>query len=379
LKIELQLPSTISARPAVTTPTNSQLYPFVQTSTATAIPNELETFKPALDPQLASQIYQQHQINLQPTYNPIRDPNVFDPYMSNAFLNQQFYLAPQDPYTGLRQNYGNPVSTYQQSTSGFPFFNWFGSGSNINNSPVYQEQAQPPRPVIDFITNIANDNPITSFWNTFNQNLQTNQNQYNNQRPIQAFLSAINPLNAFLTNNNNNNNNNNLNNIIKPTTSLPVTQGDYIQPIPPASNLDTSVFSNDHFLNPNSFYQNQVPSVMHNYYPNSNGNLNQYYPSQPTSYSQLQHNNRYPYYFNPYQTSAPLSIMPSSYNNRKKVGTKSKRKKNNKNKVNVPDSESDWFQGFLDKRKEASLDTVSRHSLKDSDEDDDDDFDDYFR
>lgn len=59
---------------------------------------------------------------------------------------------------------------------------------------------------------------------------------------------------------------------------------------------------------------------------------------------------------------------------------KTKRKKNNKNKVNV-DSESDWFQDFLDKRKEASLDLNARGTSTKgnaSDEDEELNLDDYF-
>jgi hypothetical protein len=96
-------------------------------------------------------------------------------------------------------------------------------------------------------------------------------------------------------------------------------------------------------------------------------------------YSQIFHQNlsSYPVYQNPYQVISPISVISNSNYNRKK--TSSKRKKKNKNKVKIPETESDWFQGFLDKRKEANLDMNSRKPVKKSSDEDDDDLSDYFR
>lgn len=372
MKIELQVQPTVAAAAAPHPSTNNpnwlkgqspQQYPFTGPTTTPTLPL-LDTISTSIDPLVASQVYQQHQINLHPTFDPLRDPNVIEPYVANAFLNQQYYVPP-NIYTSRQYPYYPTVSTY---TSPNIFPNWFGSNSNNNNN-LYQDQSQQSqRPIIDFLNNIANNNPITNFFNSFGQNSQTDPNQ----RPFQNFLNNINPLNLF----NNNNNNNN-----RPIVSLPITQGDYIPQgalISPSNNLDMSVFSNDHFLNPNTFYQNPPnPILMNNNYPNYNPSqaYNQKWPIQQHNsysrpYSSSSHNNRYPTYYNPYQ-----AIYPNTH---KKTGTKSKRKKN-KNKVDV-DTDSDWFQGFLDKRKEASLEgTNSRHTKKDSEEEYDDVLEDYFR
>lgn len=350
----------------------TQEHPFVQSST-TPFPNPYETVKPSLNPAVAAQIYQQQHINLNPNQNLLRDPNVIDPNMANAFLNQLYYV-PQNSIYGLRQNpYDNTVSTYAApQNSIFPFFNWFGG----NNNNQYQDQTQqPPRPVIDFLNNLANNNPITNFFNSFGQSVQSDQTY--NQNPFQAFLNNINPLNIF------NNNNNN-----RPTVSLPITQSDYVPMtgtqqgmLQPTHNIDSSVFSNDHFLNPTSFYENNPP-VIHSYHPTSSSFNDLYRPTyQPYSaWSNNNHNNhvrpnnRYPNtYTRPYTYYNPYSSMTSNSHNKK-----TKKRKKNKNKVNV-ETDSDWFQDFLDKRKEASLEISSKHSSKKSDDDYDIDLDDYFR
>lgn len=379
LKIELQVQPTLGARPSVSTTSPTPLrrtshdYPFTQ-STSTSLPNLLETVNPTIDPLVASQIFKQHQINLNPTYNPLRDPNILEPQIANAFLNQQ-YFVPQNPFfnSGLRQNYDGTVSTYASQPSqpwSFPFANWF-NGNNQNNQNYqnyYQDPVNTNRPVIDFITNLANNNPLTNFINNWGQNDNPNT-------PVLNLLNNLNPLNLFTNNN-------------RPQTSLPITQGDYIPPtnmggsqfITPSNNLDNSVFSNDHFLNPVTYYPNNQ-QIIHSYYPSQQQQQQQqqmyHRPSQYQSYSAWpynnNHNNHYSHFNQPYNYYNPYNYQS---HNRKK----NKRKKN-KNKVDV-DSESDWFQDFLDKRKEASLELNTRRSStrnKASTSDDDDDIlDDYF-
>ncbi|KAL7050657.1 hypothetical protein ACKWTF_004165 [Chironomus riparius] len=393
LRIELQLQPTVSS---ISTQGENQEYPFIQ-STTTPIPSPFETMKPSIDPLVASQIYQQHNINLNPLQNLLRDPNVIDPNVANAFLNQM-YFVPQNPIYGLRQNpYDNSVSTYsaQQNTpqNSFPFFNWFGfgnsNGNNNNNNNLYadQLQQQPQRPVIDFLNSLANNNPITNFFNGFGQTSQSDQtSNYQNQNPFQQFLNNLNPFNFF----NNNNNNNN-----RPIVSLPITQSDYIPPagtqqgvfMPPQSNVDSSVFSNDHFLNPNTMTQSS-PQVVHNYQPTSSS-FNDYYRPQYKPYSSAwpynnNNNNNRPNTYNPntnnfaspYTYYNPYPSMTSN-NHNKKTSTKNKRKKN-KNKVQI-DTDSDWFEDFLDKRKEASFEITKKHASKKQDDDYDLDLDEYFR
>lgn len=180
-----------------------------------------------------------------------------------------------------------------------------------------------------------------------------------------------------------------------------------------SNNIDTSVFSsnNDHFLSPTFNYplNNGVggvnfggssPSI---YTPHpSNSYLNQFATTnrpfanvngnvQPYSY--LYNNNQQipslysSVYRNPYQPTTSISpiialnpLNNGYYGNRRKTN-KNGKKKNNKNKVDIEDTGSDWFHDFLDKRKEASLDVTSRRptKVKSSDEDNDSDLEDYFR
>lgn len=245
--------------------------------------------------------------------------------------------------------------------------------------------------------------------------MQQNQQQ---QTPILNFLSNLNPLNLFTNNNNNNN---------RPQITLPsvAIQSDYVgtgsqqspvvvmpQPHYPSlsNNIDTSVFSsnnNDHFLNPAfnypsngmNFGGNGPPTI---YRPlQSNSYLNQFSTTnRPFSngngirpYSYFYNNNQQipsiysSVYRNPYQPTTSISpiialnpLDNSYYGNRRKTN-KNGKKKNNRNKVDIEDTGSDWFHDFLDKRKEASLDVTSKRPIKvkSSDEDNDSDLEDYFR
>lgn len=375
---------------------------------------------------MADAIYQQHQINLNPSYSPLRDQNIIDPLIANAILQQQF-LSPQSPDNiyGLRQNSDGSVSTSQNRP---PFFNWFGNGGNNNNN----QQQQQPGPIIGFLTNLAQNNPFTNFLNQFQpqQQQQLQQQSDQPQNPFQTFVSNLNPLNLFSNQNN------------RPQQSQPI-QSDYIQQMTPSnqifsSNVDQSAFSNDHFLNPSQFplnpaygnqgLQNPIQSVNYNpgfsnptplYNPNLSQSygltsnqlsankrpvMSSQYPNsvQPNSqfpnsvqpysqftnqvqpYSQLlqypvQNTSPYPFH-NPYQTVSPVALsLNPNYQHKKKSGSKLSKKKNDKNKVDLPDNDSDWFQDFLDKRKSANLDISSRRSTKKSSEEDDDMFDEYFR
>jgi hypothetical protein len=379
-----------------------------------------ETRNPFIDPSLAGSIYQQQQqINLRPSYEPISDPNILEPSFYNALLNQQF-LPPSviDGNGFLRQSDGSVSSYATQTSSRPPLSSWLST--NIN---TFNNQQQQPGPLIGFFSNLAQNNPFTNFLNNINPFQQPTQQQQQ-QTPILNFLSNLNPLNLFTNNNNN-----------RPQLTLPsvAIQSDYLgtgshsSPVvvmsPPhypslSNNIDTSVFSsnNDHFLSPgfnypplnshvgnggvnfggsspsiytphpSNSYLNQF-STTNRPFPNVNGNV------QPYSY--LYNNHQIPslyssVYRNPYQRYQPTSsISPiialnplnnSYYGNRRKTN-KNGKKKNNKNKVDIEDTGSDWFHDFLDKRKEASLDVTSRRptKVKSSDEDNDSDLEDYFR
>jgi hypothetical protein len=238
---------------------------------------------------------------------------------------------------------------------------------------------------------LAQNNPVTNFLNGFNNPNE----QLQQQNPIQSFFSNLNPFNLFSGNNNNNNRPTLLSDQYVSTMSPPYLNG----------NLDSSVFSNDHFLNPNQFADgSQYISTLQSanfrpglskptpiYNPNYGQasysgpsttfrpgyNQGQYSGSNVMPYSQLyrpQNPSAYPVYQNPYQNISPLGIT-SNYN--KKKTSKTGKRKNNKNKVDV-ETDSDWFNEFLDKRKEASLDVSSRRPAK-KDSDEEVDLEDYFR
>lgn len=420
----------VSPLPSVSSPAFPQGYQqqnaaFNSPSSTTPFPDPFVTTKAYIDPALAASIYNQHQISVNPTYNPLHDENILSPQVANAILNQQIY--PQNPY-GLRQNIDGTVSTYQSTSPNrpvFPFSNWF---NNNNNGQYLNDPNQPQQgPIISFISgipntlqNFAQNNPITQFLNGF----QNSQNDASTQNPFQTFFSNLNPFNFFSNTN-------------RPQMNVVTTpvQSDYMSNVPsqspyPTNNVDSSVFSNDHFLNP----LQQYPNI--NYQSHQNPNYNSHLLANPissSSYNQLlsnpyggqlsnqiqsstlnpyhynayrpqsqqqqwstQHNiqpysqnyqqkHQYPSYQNPYQTIAPISITstPSEYLGTRKK-TSSKKKKNDKNKVDVPESDSYWFQDFLDKRKTASIESATRRTPpkkanKNDDNDSDSDLDDYFR
>lgn len=422
MKLELQVQPSIHPRPNPYGAHSQQNVVLVSPST-TPIPAPLETVQPQINPAMADAIYQQHQINLNPSYSPLRDQDIIDPLIANAILQQQF-LSPQSPDNiyGLRQNADGSVSTSQNRP---PFFNWFGNGNNNNN-----QQQQQPGPIIGFLTNLAQNNPFANFLNQFQPQQQQQQLQQQSdqpQNPFQTFVSNLNPLNLFSNQNN------------RPQQVQPI-QSDYFPQTNPSNqilsgNVDQSVFSNDHFLNPNQFPQNSAygnqglqntiqsmnynpgfsnPSPLYNptsyqFTTNRRPGFTSQFPSgaQPFSqfanhangvqhYSQftnqaqpypqlllqspIQNSSPYPFQ-NPNQSISPVALsLNPNYQHKKKTGSKSTKKKNDKNKVDLPDNDSDWFQDFLDKRKSANLDISSRRSTKkSSDEDDDDMFDEYFR
>lgn len=423
LKMELQLqPSVAPQQYPIGGPQNPPS--FLRSQITTPNPEPFETLRPHIDPSVAESIYRQHQINLNPTYNPLRDQNVVDEQTLNALL-YQHYLTQQYPNNvySFRQNSDGSVST---SRPPWPF-NWFTPNNNNNNNNNYQSDQPQQGPILSFFNNLAQNNPITSFINGIQQNDQP-------QNPFQNFLSNINPLNLFSNNNNN-----------RPQQTP--TQSDYVatnqyasnnlpsnqyvstlsssnQLLPNnlvsnqllSNNLDSSVFSNDPYHPQNQVlhggnYAQSLPSPGFNhpiqsvnfnpgsgnptplYNPGFNPNpflgttnrpsFNPQFSNQAQPYSlHLQNPSSYPIYQNPYQSISPLTITSNPNFNQKKRKTSNKTsKKKNRNKVDVPDSDSDWFQGFLDKRKEASLELSSRRPNKKKSEDDDDDsvFDDYFR
>lgn len=417
LKLELQVQPSIALKPYPVAGLHNQNPQYINPS-STPIPDPFETVKPNVDPALAASLYQQQQINLNPSYNPLRDQNVLDPQVVNALLHHQYFGPQSQDIYGFRQNGDGSVSTYttpSTSQNRPPWFNWFGTNNNNNNNN-YQNDQQQQGPILGFLTNLAQNNPLTNFLNSFQQNDQP-------QNPFQSFLTNLNPLNLFSNNN-------------RPQQSistLPI-QSDYVQSMSPpnaflSNNIDSSVFSNDHFLHPNQIAQNgnynpvyvspafnpgssnHLQSVNFNpgmgnptpiYNPNFNpglgqSNMNQVVPNpylnqfsttirpglspnnvQPYSQLFYQNPSSYPIYQNPYQTISPISISSNPNFNRKKTGSKTSKKKN-KNKVDVPDTDSDWFHDFLDKRKSASLDVSSRRPTKKSSDEDDDDLEDYFR
>jgi hypothetical protein len=435
LKLEVQLQPSVLPKPYPSKyqPQNQQNVQLINPSSSTSFPEPFETIKPHLNPALNHQIYQQHQIDLNPTYSPMRDPNVLDPQTLNAILHHQYFQQQNPEIYGFRQNGDGSVSTYTSQTSSQnrpPFFNWFGLNNNNNNNNYQNQNDQSQQgPIQGFLTNLVNNNPLTTFINSF----QPQNEQQQSQNPFQNIISNLNPLNLFSNNNN------------RPQTSqnLPI-QSDYVSTVTPMSpsnqylsnNIDSSVFSNDHFLNPTqlpptsgNFNPYNNPSFNPNYNPSFNPNFNNpgsnfnnpslsvnYNPLTPVynpnygpglaqayvnpfsttnrpginqqfhgnvqPYSQFSHQNpsAYPVYQNPYQVISPISVTSNPNYHRKKTSNKNGKKKNNKNKVDVPETKSDWFRDFLDKRKEANLDVSSRKpTKKSSDEDDDSDLDDYFR
>ena len=436
-------------------------------SSTTPFPEPFETKQPIIDPQVANAVYQQHQININPTYNPLRDENVLNPYVSNAFLNQQVFPNQNtNNLYGVRQGVDGTVSTTlsqnqlqtqnQPTRPNFPFFNWFGNNNNNNNNynnAQMDSNQQQQGPIISFISqipnniqNFAQNNPLTNFLNNF----QPNQQQtVQNSNPFQSFLSNaqntiqnINPFQNIFSTPNKNPVTTQISNIL-PT--LP--QSDYIPQGSINNQLDTSVFSNDRFQSPAQFssnaynpyinqqYQNtpqfgnlqsnliannnpqQLPGFSQNnvqqqltgYSQNNpshqlsgysqNNPLNQLsgysqnvYPQQQLSgYSQnvnpqqqwpsanngqqynqqLLQTQQYPIYQRPLNPSTLVSNNVSKKKNRKKT------KNGTKTSVEIPDSDSNWFQDFLDKRKEISIETNTKKSSNKSDEDDDG-IEDYF-
>lgn len=172
LKLELQVQPSIQPRPIPYSAQSQQNGVLINPST-TPIPQPFETLQPQINPAMADAIYQQHHINLNPTYSPLRDQNILDPLIANAILQQQF-LSPQNPDNiyGFRQNADGSVSTSQNRP---PFFNWFG-----NNNNNQQQQQQQQGPVLSFFTNLAQNNPLTAFLNQF----QPQQQQQQQQRPL---------------------------------------------------------------------------------------------------------------------------------------------------------------------------------------------------
>lgn len=423
LKLELQVQPSVVPKPyplglqSSPYPLRAQPNPNVMISTpsTTTISEPFETIKPQIDPALAAAIYQQHQINLNPNYSPLNDPNLLDPQTVNAILSQQ-YLSAQYPDNiyGLRQNTGT-VSNQNRP----PWANWFGANNNNNNN--YQSDQPQQGPILTWLNNLAQNNPIANLLNNFQQQQQNDQNQ----NPFQNFISNLNPLNLFSNNNNR---------PLQPSMqadyiSAMTSQNPYLSPLTSqnqmfSNNLDTSVFSSDQYLNrPNGNYNpglsnsgllnqgyngqlqsaNFNPGVgnpapifnagvngiinpaINNPYLNpissvNRPNINPHFanPNVVQPYGQpFPHNPpAYPLYQNPYQSISPLTNP--NFIPKKKTGNQTSKRKNNKKKVDVPDTDSDWFQDFLDKRKETSLELSTKRPKK-KNEDDDDDFDDYFR
>lgn len=440
-------PSNISPDQSIQQQQNNGLF----VSSTTPFPEPFETKQPIIDPQVASAIYQQHQVNINPTYNPLRDENVLNPYVSNVFLNQQAYpIQNANNLYGVRQGVDGTVSTLSQNQlqsqnqpnrPNFPFFNWFNNNNNNDNNAQMDSNQQQQGPIISFISqipnniqNFAQNNPFTNFLNNFQTNQQQTLPSNTNSNPFQSFLSnaqntiqQINPFqNIFSTPNKN------------PVTSqisniLP-TQSDYIPQGSINNQLDTSVFSNDRFQTPAQFSSNAYNPYLNQQYQNtpqfgnlqSNliaNNIPQQLPAfsqnnvqqQLTAYSQnnpthqlsgysqnnpthqlsgysqnvypqqqwpsannaqqynqqLLQTQQYPIYQRPLNPSTLVSNNVSKKKNRKKT------KNGNKTSVEIPDTESNWFQDFLDKRKEISIETNTKKSSNKSDEDDDE-IDDYF-
>lgn len=403
-------------------------------SSTTPFPEPFESKQPIIDPLVANAIYQQHQININPTYNPLRDENVLNPYVANAFLNQQVYPSQNaNNLYGVRQGVDGTVSTLPQNQlptqptrPNFPFFNWFNNNNNNDNNAQMDSNQQQQGPIISFISqipnniqNFAQNNPLTNFLNNFQPNQQQTQQ---NSNPFQNFISnaqntiqQINPFQNIFSTPNKNPVSTQISNLL-PT--LP--QSDYIPQGSINNQIDTSVFSNDRFQTPAQFssnlytsnnpyltqqYQNtpqfgnlqsnliasnipqQLPGFPQNNVQqqlsvyslnNPTNQLSGYsqnvYPQQqwPSANNVQQYNQQfqqaqqYPMYQRPLNPSTLVSNNVSKKKNRKKT------KNGTKTSVEIPDSESNWFQDFLDKRKEISIETNTKKSSNKSDEDDDD-------
>ena len=409
-------------------------------SSTTSFPEPFETKQQIIDPQLVNGIYQQHQININPTYTPLRDENVLNPYIANALLNQQVYPNQnQNNLYGVRQGVDGSVSSVSQNQlqppsqptrPNFPFLNWF---NNNNDNPQMDSNSQQQGPIISFISqipnniqNFAQNNPLTNFLNNFQPNQQqTAQISNSNSNPFQNFISnaqntiqQINPFQNIFSTPNKNPVSTQISNIL-PTLS---SQSDYVPQTSINNQLDTSVFSNDRFQTPAQISSNIYNPYLNQQYPNnpqfgnlqSNliaNNIPQYLSAYPqnnvqqqiyaysqnnptqqlSGYSQnvypqqqwpsannvqqynqqLQQTQQYPIYQRPLNPSTLVSNNISKKKNRKKT------KNGIKTSVEIPDTESNWFQDFLDKRKEISIETNTKKSSNKSDEDDDD-VDDYF-
>ncbi|CRL00059.1 CLUMA_CG013345, isoform A [Clunio marinus] len=391
LKLELQLQPSFAPKP----------YPLVQQNIA---PTHMINLPSNQNPNLPESVsspnnptdYQQDNVLLNPNFYKYHDA-LSDEQNANAIYQQQLMQAQLSPYGFLRQ------SSFSQQNR--PTNTWYGNNNYQND--------QTQGPVMSFLSNLAMNNPLANFFNSFQQQpqnvaAQNDQYQTQNQNPIQTLITNLNPFNLFSNNN-------------RPQSMS--VQSDYISPTSSPSNvmlsgnIDSSVFSNGNLpnymypTNSNSNYMTPTYGTgvvsAYNQYPNYNSpnmyNLNanhgqfpinrpyngyQVGPApinvRPNSY--LSQTQAYPYVYSNQNSYRPIVSAPITPNPNivytKKTNTKSQKKKN-KDKVDVDDTESDWFQDFLDKRKEASLSlsgskqtTTKKMKSKD---DNTSDFDDYFR
>jgi len=149
------------------------------------------------------------------------------------------------------------------------------------------------------------------------------------------------------------------------------TPGFYNQPnrYPPYNQNNNPSNSNPYM---NQFSTTHRPHFNHQF--SHSANIQPHYPHSHSTPPQ------YPIYQNPYQAVSPIAIANPNFSHKKKTSSNTNKKKN-KNKVDIPETDSAWFQDFLDKRKTSNLEVTSRRPAKKASDEDDDDsvFDDYFR
>lgn len=389
-------------------------------SSTTPSPPPYPTQQSTIDPGVAAALLQQHQINSDPSYNPINDENVLNPQLANAILSGHQIAPNRHPgFISLRQRQGTP-NTNQQ-----PFFGWFGNNNN-NNQLNQQDSTTQTGPILSWlgqfpnaVSNLVQNNPISNFISNWQNN---NQNQ---NSPFQNFVSnaqtgitQINPFpNLFQGNNNNNNNNPSSvltslsqgfqqvlpsslqSDYITPTgtqTLYPQSQQTHYMPTTPFSvqnNIDNAMFMNNKYpmqYNPNNpidLNSNYYGQQMHNNYnPYPMQSLNQldmnsnYYPQMGNQYTAMNSHiitNPTAGMF-PYQFQYPMTQRP--YKNGNYVNTRiqttknglnrktTRRKQSNRNKIKAANSsttESAWFEDFLDKRRQMNTNVQQSKDTKD--------------
>lgn len=388
-------------------------------SSTTPTPPPYPTQPSTIDPNIANALLQQHQINSNPSYNPVNDENVLSPQLANAILSGQ-QIVPnnrQPGFLSLRQRQGTQNMNQQ------PFFgNWFGNNNNNNQLNQQSDSTSQTGPILSWlgqfpnaVSNLVQNNPISNFISNWQNNNQNQNSPFQNfVTNAQTGISQINPFpNLFQGNNNNNNNpssvltslsqgfqqalpSNLQSDYIPPTGSqaLYPQQMQYMStPFSVQNNIDNAMFMTNKYPmqhNPNSpidlnsnYYTQQLQN---NYNPYPMQSLNQldmnsnYYPHMGNQYTAMNSHiitnptaGMFPYQYQ-YPMNTPRPYKSGNYVNTRIQTTKNglnrkttRRKQSNRNKVKAVNSgttESAWFEDFLDKRRQMNTNTVQSKEAK---------------